>query len=329
MELFIDTNIYLNLYHFTDDDLDKLEGLLILIRDKKINLYLTTQVRHEFARNRESKIHKAITDLNIKVVDAFPRISHNYDEYREMTEGIRLFNKKRESIINNIIRDAKENKLKADVLIAELFKLAKEIDSDSFLDKAERRMKFGNPPGKNGSLGDAINWEALLENVPNDADFCIIAEDNDYSSKIDKEEISEFLKNEWGRKKKSSIALYKNLNKYFANYYPGIKLADELEKALAITAYVSSGDFSGTHQAISRLNAYTDFANDEIRKIVEASITNAQIYWIKNDTDVKKFLMRIEGLAEKGRMDIEPLHLELLRQMIYSDEPYWGLPFVR
>ncbi len=60
MNLFIDTNIYLSFYHFTSDDLEELRKLIVAIHEKRIKLYVTSQLRDEFRRNREIKIADAL-----------------------------------------------------------------------------------------------------------------------------------------------------------------------------------------------------------------------------------------------------------------------------
>jgi hypothetical protein len=46
-------------------------------------------------------------------------------------------------------------------------------------------MQLGNPPGKPGSCGDAVNWEALLQGCPNGEDLELVSEDRDYASPLD------------------------------------------------------------------------------------------------------------------------------------------------
>ena len=52
-------------------------------------------------------------------------------------------------------------------------------------------------------MGDAINWEILLQSVPNDEDLHIISDDGDFYSVIDDEKLNSFLENEWKEKKNS------------------------------------------------------------------------------------------------------------------------------
>ena len=60
MHAFIDTNILLSFYHLSNDDLEELKKLAVLIQQKSVTLYLTDQIAAEFARNREVKIADAV-----------------------------------------------------------------------------------------------------------------------------------------------------------------------------------------------------------------------------------------------------------------------------
>ncbi|WP_168928006.1 PIN domain-containing protein, partial [Chitinophaga terrae (ex Kim and Jung 2007)] len=60
IHLYIDTNAYLTFYHMSSDDLEELKKLDVLIKDKRIKLYLPQQTIDEFRRNREVKIADAL-----------------------------------------------------------------------------------------------------------------------------------------------------------------------------------------------------------------------------------------------------------------------------
>ena len=62
----------------------------------------------------------------------------------------------------------------------------------STLDKATDRTEIGNPPGKKGSLGDAIIWESLLGHAP-DEPLHFVSDDIDYKSKLNKLKMKDFL----------------------------------------------------------------------------------------------------------------------------------------
>ena len=48
IHLFIDTNVYLKFYHYSNDDLEELNKLLVLLDNEKLELYLPEQVINEF-----------------------------------------------------------------------------------------------------------------------------------------------------------------------------------------------------------------------------------------------------------------------------------------
>ena len=60
LNLYLDANIYLSFYHYSEDDIDELDKLLVLLEEKKVILYLPEQTRNEFLRNRENKIADAM-----------------------------------------------------------------------------------------------------------------------------------------------------------------------------------------------------------------------------------------------------------------------------
>jgi predicted nucleic acid-binding protein len=85
--LFIDTNVFLSFYHLSNDDLEEIHKLAVLIERKEIRLWLTEQVEDEFSRNREVKVYDAIKKLKEhKIKGAFPQFCKDYNEYEELKE---------------------------------------------------------------------------------------------------------------------------------------------------------------------------------------------------------------------------------------------------
>lgn len=167
--LFVDTNILLSFYHLTNEDLEELRKLVTLIDNKQINLKFTDQVRSEFMRNRAAKIADAMKRLQeppFKV--SFPAFAKDYPEYTELRTLVDNASKKCAQLLEKITGDATSAKLKADALVNELFGKATVIEvSDEIYLEALKRARLGNPPGKEGSLGDAVNWECLLSKIEN------------------------------------------------------------------------------------------------------------------------------------------------------------------
>ena len=295
MNLFIDTNVFLSFFHLSSDDLEELNKLTVLIAKGEVTLWLPEQVDDEFSRNRENKLSDSMKRLaEQKKKPQFPQICKDYDEYDEIRELQEQFGMKLSTLVDKVAGDVSERTLKADQKISELFDKAEFIEtSEQLLAKARRRMDVGNPPGKNGSLGDAINWESLLENIPNGEDLYIVADDKDYYSILDEQKPKDFLIDEWGHKNDSDAFFYRRLSQFFKDHYPDIQLASELEKELAIRSLAESSSFAATHAAIATLSSYTEFTQAQVSELVEPALTNNQVNWIVCDSDVKQFFLAL------------------------------------
>jgi len=291
--LCIDTNILLSFYHFSSDDLEELRKLAALVRQGELRLYLPAQVITEFRRNRANKIADALGRLkkqNLKL--QFPQLSKDYDEYPNLRDAQRKYSRLHAQMINSIEQDVSSYTLQADSVVNELFDLAEiSLTTDELVAKARLRVEIGNPPGKKGSLGDAIIWEALLEAVPNLARLFFITEDSDYFSPLDKEQLNPFLVQEWMNSKYSEIIVYNRLSRFLRANHPDIELASELEKETLIGELAASESFQKTHEIIIRFSRYSDFTDVQLNAIASAAGTNDQIYRIINDPDVYEFLV--------------------------------------
>ena len=102
----IDANIWLSLYHFTNDDLEQFSKLERLV-GVDIRLFIPDQIYNEVYRNREVKIKDAL-DRFEKFDLVFPAFCKNYDEYKtfypkfkELKDSHKEWLKKvREDIVN-------------------------------------------------------------------------------------------------------------------------------------------------------------------------------------------------------------------------------------
>ena len=63
MEIFIDTNVFVEFFQQSQGSLQELELLLEVIQKTKSNLWLPEQVKREFWKNRENKIKKLVSDF--------------------------------------------------------------------------------------------------------------------------------------------------------------------------------------------------------------------------------------------------------------------------
>jgi len=326
MNIFLDTNVYLSFYHFSSDDLEELKKLVVLAREKKINLLLPNQVIDEFYRNRESKIADAIKKFkeNHKFLQ-FPQITRQYEEYKKLKDAQIEINKQLNFLLERLEKDIDNNSLEADSVIEELFQVAQIIQlNDKMISKARLRMELGRPPGKKGSLGDAVNWEALLSKVECGEDLYIVSDDSDYESALMEGQFSTYLTKEWNKAKNSEVYFYKRLSSLFNEKFPDIELATELEKDLLIKELTESMSFANTHNIISRLSKFSDFSRSQINDIVKAAVSNNQVYWIAQDSDIKTFF---DSLLKDKENLVDSDSLKRLKYALTELEPYHDLPF--
>lgn len=319
MNLFIDTNVFLSFFHFTSDDLEELRKLSVLIKKGDVVLYLPEQVISEFRRNREYKIADALKRLQKQKLNLqYPQLCKDYAEYKKLRKLQKEYESEYSKLQSQIRKDINNHDLKADKIIGELFENAKILPTTKeLMEKARNRMEIGEPPGKKGSLGDAINWEILKDSVPNKEDIFFVGDDVDYYSKLDENNFKEVLLEEWKKEKESNLVCYKRLADFFKNNYPDIELASEYEKELFIRELVNSDSFEETHHAVAKLKNYSEFTSVQLNEIVTAAVYNSQIYWIIRDSDIKNFLNNvISGRDEQ----IEKGNLKRLKDLLGIEE---------
>jgi hypothetical protein len=299
--LFVDTNVLLSFYHLTSEDLEELRKLIVLIDSNQIKLVLTQQVKDEFKRNRAAKVADALKKLGeLKLAGSFPAFVKDYDPYRELRVLLNKAGKKHAELIEVVTKNAKAGSLKADALIDDLFNKADVIDiSEPLYLSALERVRRGNPPGKEGSLGDAINWECLLANIDVGREIHLVSEDKDYKSQLSTEELNEFLADEWKKKKKSAAVFYVRISEFFKTNFPNIKIASEAERDLLIEELRASGSFARTHAIMAKMLRHTDFSAVQIEQLVQIAQTNGQVGWIIGDPDVHDFFASLQKQQSK------------------------------
>jgi hypothetical protein len=295
MNLFLDTNVYLSFYKMSGDDVEELRKLSVTVQAKRTTLYLPNQVRSEFYRNRETTIAESLRLLqDAKLPTNFPRLFLGHPTYRELRDSLASYEERRAELLADVRRAAIAKELPADKLIGELFGLAQPIPlGDDIWQAAKRRVVLGNPPGKQQSYGDAINWESLLNVVPRGESLLLVTSDTDYMSKLEPGLISDFLRSEWTEQKESTVTVYATLSALFQDHYPDIRLAAELERELAIGRLIGSENFLETHAAVQVLSQHADFTTEQAQAMIEAANHNNQIRWILTDDDVFTFFTRI------------------------------------
>jgi hypothetical protein len=320
IHLFIDTNVLLSFFHLSSDDLEELKKLAALIRIGDVALHLPRQVVDEFHRNRSNKIAdglKALRQHKLKM--QFPQICKDYPEYQKLTGLQRELEQAHAALIARVESDVRANQLKADVVIRELFGTVTAVaPSSAVLGTAHYRHAVGNPPGKRDSLGDAINWETLLEAVQNMEDLYFVAADQDYVSAFDESQFNEYLAAEWSTKKASKLHFFQRLSTLFRSRVPDIQLASEIEKEHAIARLAASPNFASTHKIVAELGSFSDFTDPQVSAIVRATLANEQILWIITDEDVKAF---VEALIARYAKVIDAEDIATLKSKLNPPLP--------
>ncbi|HDR9508894.1 hypothetical protein C5615_22735 [Burkholderia cepacia] len=225
LNLFVDTNILLNFYSFSDDELEVIDELIGHIGDDQIALHLPKQVENEFERNRESKLRTAVLDFkNSQFPMGIPNVMKGTDTAAQYEQALKNAQIAKKALIANVTGLAHERELNVDKKIAALFEKATRHpeDAESY-EMAIARMNKGNPPGKPDSLGDRYNWEILLKYLPND-DLFVVSKDGDFASplsSIDKSVVRPmaFLAGEWAQKKDgASLYIYTTIKSVVEHY---------------------------------------------------------------------------------------------------------------
>lgn len=295
MHVFIDTNILLNFFHFTNEELDALNNVFASHKHGAAQVYLTEQVRDEFRRNREAKIKDALKRFKeTKFSAQLPSFMKAYSEYNEIKKLSSALQEKSKAIMDKANVDVHAQTLVADTLIKQIFDKSQAIETKvEIFEQASRRTQIGNPPGKNGSVGDAINWIVLLTSVPGGNDLHIISEDGDFFSQLDEKRPHPFLMQEWTEKKRSSLCVYRTLSEFLTAHFDGVAFSFDKDKEALIDSLEHTGSFATTHNIVAKLEAYAYFSLKEVERILQAAEDNTQFGWIVTDYDVSDFLNRV------------------------------------
>ena len=292
INLFVDTNIFLSLYAFTDNKIEELRKLVILIKSGQIKLHVTSVVNQEFNRNRDKKILESLGNFErFSAALSIPRFMDHHDEVKDLRELLKEVSSKHKTLLAKSKTEISSLELAADKLFREIRSAAGQGNITESMDKAAKlRLERSNPPGKDGSLGDRQNWEYLLKTVPEKQDLHIVSRDKDFSSPWGEHVPHSFLRMEWEAYKNSSLFLYPGLRAFAKAHFPDIELASEVPKKLALKKLETSKSFAQTHLAIAELTPLiSDFAAGEAVRAFKSLLANSEIRNIASDNDVEQF----------------------------------------
>lgn len=318
MHVFIDTNILLNFFHFTKEEIDALSNIFASHEHGAATVHLTEQVCNEFSRNRENKIKDALKKFkDVKFAAQLPAFMKQYEEYEQIRQKSMELQELAKSISNKVDSDVLESGLLTDALIKDIFAKSNPIPTTPELfAKAQMRSALGNPPGKNGSMGDAVNWIALLGAVPDGQNLHVISEDGDYYSALDEARPHPFLAKEWSDTMHGKLLVYRTLSSFLKEHFDGVAFSYDKDKEALIDSLAESGSFAVTHNLIAKLEQFGYFSLKEVQRILAAAVANNQFGWITSDDDVFTFLRRV-AVPRIGALT-DPEQVELLQEMLDS-----------
>jgi rubredoxin len=146
-------------------------------------------------------------------------------EIQKRIEEITKFTNELRKVLDTQIE---QHSLHADKLISDIFALGVLCPSSAELvQTAKLRYDRGNPPGKDRSYGDAINWETLLAVCPDKEDLYFVGGDRDYTSPIKPSAFSSFLRREWEKRKHSSVHYYELISEFIKQKFAQIQITDD------------------------------------------------------------------------------------------------------
>ena len=250
---------------------------------------------------------------------SFPVFSKDYEEYSEIRTLLKNADQLHATLVNKITEDAKNTTLKADEIVTGLFATATKppFKNEHYL-SALMRARLGDPPGKNDTVGDALNWETLLIAVPDGTNLYLVSEDKDYRSQLSDGVFNEFLQKEWNDKKKSLLHYYSKISDFFENCFPDIKISSQVASELAIANLSKSGSFASTHFNISELDKFDQFSPEQVERLVKIPGQNNQVGWIIGDPDVHGFYSKL--LAKYVKV-MKHEDVELLEDLVKRGKP--------
>jgi hypothetical protein len=324
--LFIDTNIFLSFFHFSKDDLEELKKLAALLKRGRITLLLPDQVIDEFWRNRDNKIADMLRSVRQTQVHAnYPRLMHEYEEY----DAIRRLDSERAKLETSIMRRAEDaayrRTFSADQIIDSLFLNAKRIAiKEEHMTSARERTSLGRPPGKRDSIGDAVNWEALLRSGPDYGVLHFVSADSDWQSPLAADRFDSYLSDEWQESRGAEVAYYQQLSLFLRKHFPDVRLASDVELWALIQAFADSQSFGATHTATAALSGVeaSSLSRDQLNAIVSACVSNDQIRRLIHDSDVEALIQKVI----KGReSEVDRTMMAQLRDRLgrSEDDVFW------
>lgn len=308
MDLFLDANVFLSFYHYGKDDIETMHKAVKLIQDGEIRLLSNEQLRNEIYRNRHSKIFDSMKSVrSTKFGVQLPNYFQDHPRYNELLGHLKSANQVYQEILTQIDDDIDKGHLAADRLIAEVLEASTPLDQNEILSRARERVELRNPPGKNGSLGDAIHWECLL--ASDALHVHIVSQDGDFGTPLRPGMLNPFLKSEWLSRKPAfaRARLHETLSAFLKENFANFELSIEAEKDELIANLMTAGSFKRTHELVAEIFQRLPLTAAQSRKLCHCLVANDQIHQIAHDADIQELFRNVKDkawqLTEAGIME--------------------------
>ncbi len=295
LNVFIDTNVLVRFYAYSDDSLDEVEKIVALHKNNDVKLLITEQVVDELYRNRDRELAESFKRLESITTSAqIPRFAEHYAQAGTLRDALKKAKEAKVALVAEVTTALGDGTLRADKVINGLFESVSILPrSAEDLEAARLRRELANPPGKNSSLGDQLNWEILLR-ACDEGDLHLVSRDGDFKASVLEGVPSQFLAKEWRQKKNGELHIYQGLAEFAKKHFSAIKLPSDATKSSWIKKLVNSDSFSETHDAIANLRPLLqDIKWIEAHLLLISALDNNQIGWIISDDDVKSFYRQI------------------------------------
>lgn len=302
--VYADANIFLDFFRFSDDDLGELQKLAKHIGDDNIVLYLPQITAEEYFRNRDKVVLDQLKEIKQhKLNVGIPIFIRDGEASKTFQATLDAATAARSELLKEAEALASSRAFRADQLIDEIFAKARSIPtSPRLLEEARKRMSLGNPPGKPASIGDRLNWESLLDKVPNGNDLYLLTRDTDYIASFGEAVPNMFLVNEWRAFKGGNLHLFKGIKRFAQlvdetivfDFNDAAPLDESPEKGQLISGLSESKSFSTTHALIAKLNHLRNDLNEsDIEELLDIALFNGQVGMIIGDDDLHEFYSHI------------------------------------
>jgi PIN domain len=200
--VFVDANIFLDFYRYPGESAKR---MLKALERHTGSLIMSDQIRMEFLKNRQTVIAKALKLITTATFPTVPAIAADFPEARACD----ALDKKAKNAVHTIrqkIKNILQEPQTHDPVYRSVHRFFKSKSPFNLKKKDKRttgltrrafkRFILGSPPRKadDTSIGDAINWEWIIECALNsEGHILIVSRDSDYGAAYE----SKPILNDW------------------------------------------------------------------------------------------------------------------------------------